>query len=89
MVIKDKTDQSVERHKARLGLTGDVYIINNLLIESLASHKRLIPSSTATTIEEAEQERIAYEAELAEQRRQAQEEAELEGETDGNSGDDL
>ena len=65
MVIKDNTNPAVERHKARLGLTGDVYIVNGLLIESLESHKQLLPASTATTIEEAEQERIAYEEALA------------------------
>lgn len=65
MVIKDNTNPAVERHKARLGLTGDVYIVNGLLIESLESHKQLLPASSATTIEEAEQERIAYEEALA------------------------
>ena len=61
MIIKDKTNPNIERHKQRLGLTGDVYIVNDLFIESLESHKVLIPTSTATTIEEAEQERIQYE----------------------------
>jgi len=85
MIYKNNTNADIERHKARLGLTGDVYLINGVHIESLASHKRLIPESTATTIEEAEQERLAYEAQLEEARRQAA--AEREGE-EGLDGDD-
>ena len=72
MIIKDHTDSAVERHKQRLRLTGDVYLINGVQLESLESHKRLIPTSTATTIEEAEAERIAYELELEEKRREQQ-----------------
>ena len=72
MIIKDHTDSAVERHKQRLRLTGDVYLINGVQLESLESHKRLIPTSTATTIEEAEEERIAYELELEEKRREQQ-----------------
>ena len=68
MIIKDHTNSAVERHKQRLRLTGDVYLINGIQIESLESHKRLIPTSTATTIEEAEAERIAYEQDLEEYR---------------------
>lgn len=85
MIYKNNTNADIERHKARLGLTGDVYLIKGVLIESLASHKRLIPESTATTIEEAEAERIAYEEALEEKRRQ---EAQERGE-DGDGGDDL
>lgn len=59
MIVKDKTDPIVEEHKKRLGLTGDVYIVEGHFIENLESHKRLDPSSKATTIEEAEQERLA------------------------------
>lgn len=72
MIIKDHTDSAVERHKQRLRLTGDVYLINGVQLESLESHKRLIPTSTATTIEEAEAERIAYELELEQKRREQQ-----------------
>lgn len=68
MIIKDHTDSAVERHKQRLRLTGDVYLINGVQIESLESHKKLIPTSIATTIEEAEAERIAYEQDLEEYR---------------------
>lgn len=85
MIIKNNTDASIERHKQKLGLTGDVYVINGIHIESLASHKNLVPGSTATTIEEAEQERLAYEAQLEEARRQAA--AEREGE-EGLDGED-
>lgn len=76
MIIKDHTDSAVERHKQRLRLTGDVYLIKGVLIESLESHKRLISTSTATTIEEAEAERIAYELELEQKRREQQEKEE-------------
>lgn len=59
MIVKDKTDVKTEDHKQQLGLTGDVYVVGHF-IENLESHKRLIPQSTATTIEEAEQERLEY-----------------------------
>ena len=62
MIIKDKTNADIERHKEKLGLTGDVYLFKEHFIESLESHKKLVPNSTATTIQEAEQERIIYEA---------------------------
>ena len=63
MVIQNQTNEAIERHKAKLGLTGDVYLVNDHLLESLESHKRLFPESKATTIFEAEAERVAYEAE--------------------------
>lgn len=69
MIIKDNTNQDVERMKANLGLSGNVYLYNNHFMESLKSHKNLITSSTATTIEEAYAERVQYETELAEKRR--------------------
>ena len=62
MIIQDKTHADIERHKEKLGLTGDVYLFKEHFIESLESHKKLVPNSTATTIQEAEQERIIYEA---------------------------
>lgn len=62
MIIRENTDPKVEAHKRKINLTGDVYMIGNFM-ESLESHKVLIPDSTVETIEEAEQERIAYEAE--------------------------
>ncbi len=63
MIIKDGTNASIEKHKQKLGLTGDVYLVNDHFMESLESHRRLFPDSTATTIEQALAERIAYEAE--------------------------
>ena len=63
MIIKDGTNSNIEQHKQKLGVTGDVYLVNGHLMESLASHRRLFPDSTATTIEDAMAERIAYEQE--------------------------
>lgn len=63
MIIKDGTNANIEKHKQKLGLTGDVYLVNEHFMESLASHRRLFPDSTATTIEDAMAERIAYEQE--------------------------
>lgn len=60
MIIKDRTDLQTENYKEQLGLKGDVYVVGQNYIESLESHKQLIPDSKATTIEEAEQERLAY-----------------------------
>lgn len=78
MIIKNGTDTKIEETKARLGLSGDVYIYNDHYIESLESHKTLIPTSTATTIEDAEEERVQYEAEktarMEAERRRAEEE---------------
>lgn len=67
MIIKDGTDPVIEKRKRRLGLQGDVYILEDgsNRIEDLAGHKRLLNAmgvvSTAETIEEAEIERIAFE----------------------------
>lgn len=72
MIVLDKTDSVMERRKQRLGLSGDVYIFGGHFIESLGSHKVLIPNSTAQTIEEAFDERVAYEEE--QERRRAEEE---------------
>lgn len=63
MIIKTGTNSNIEQHKQKLGVTGDVYLVNGHLMESLASHRRLFPDSTATTIEQAEAERIAFEQE--------------------------
>lgn len=68
MIVLDKTDSVMERRKQRLGLSGDVYIFGGHFIESLESHKRLVADSTATTIEEAYEERVAYEEKLARER---------------------
>ena len=69
MIIKENTDNKIEEMKAKLGLTGDVYLYNEHFIESLESHKNLIPNSTAQTIEEAYEERITWELEQSEKRR--------------------
>lgn len=63
MIIKNGTNANIEKHKQKLGLTGDVYLVNDHFMESLESHHRLFPGSTATTIEDAMAERIAYEQE--------------------------
>ena len=55
MVVPDKSDPKVEHRKAKLGLTGDVYIVDHHM-ESLASHKILFPESNAHDIYEAEVE---------------------------------
>lgn len=73
MIVRNNTDPKIEAHKRRIGLIGDVYIVANY-IETLKSHKRLIPDSKAKTIEEAEQERIQYEEEQARLRAEIAEE---------------
>lgn len=62
MIYKNGTDANIERHKSILGITGDVYVVNNH-IASLDSHKKVFLESTATTIEEAESEYVQYEKE--------------------------
>lgn len=71
MIVKNGTDPIIEKRKRRRDLHGDVYIFEKdgvKYIEDLAGHKRLLNSmgvvSTATTIEEAEAERIAYEKDI-------------------------
>lgn len=80
MIVKNNTDAKVERRKAWLNLTGDVYIVDDVYMESLESHKKLIPNSTAETIEQAERERIQYQAEQAELLRKVQEQNSHSGE---------
>lgn len=77
MIIKNGTDQKIEKRKAVFGITGDVYVVGpGNYMESLESHRRLYPESTATTIEEAETERILFmEREEIERRLAAEEEA--------------
>lgn len=65
MIIKNGTDAAIEERKRRLNLEGDVYIYKGHFIESLESHRRLVPDSTASTIEEAYDERVKYEARRA------------------------
>lgn len=56
MIIREKSNFKIEKVKQKLGLFGDVYIIDNI-IESLDSHKKIVPNSNAKTIEQAEEER--------------------------------
>lgn len=77
MIVKDGTNPKIEKHKTKLGLVGDVYIVQGHYIETLESHKTLIPTSTATTLEEAIIEREALlEEQRLERERLAQEEYE-------------
>lgn len=80
MIIVHGTNQQIENLKARAGISGDVYLINDHLMESLESHKRLFSNSTARTIQEAEFEREAYELAFAEELARQQEEARLQAE---------
>lgn len=60
MIYKDGENAKIEELKSKFStpLKGDVYMVENH-IESLETHKIFYPESTATTIEEAEAERIA------------------------------
>ena len=80
MIIRDGSDPKIERMKYKLGLTGDVYLVGQNYIESLESHKMLILNSTAETIEEAEQERLALIAAEEEARAKAEAEAKAKAE---------
>lgn len=80
MIVKDGTNPKIEKLKARLGLTGDVYLYNNHFVENLESHKRLIPNSVATNISEAFVERVEYEIEQEKIREEMQKEQIAEGE---------
>lgn len=57
MIVKDKTNPEIERLKAKAQITGDCYLINGHLLESLESHNRTF-GLNAKTIEEAEQQRL-------------------------------
>ena len=57
MIIKDKTDLTIEKLKAKANLHGDCYLINGHLLESLESHNRTFQRN-CLTIEEAEQDRL-------------------------------
>lgn len=60
MVVRSGMNSQIEGYKRKLGLRGDVYVVEGHFIESLESHRRLIPDSTAVTIEEAEVERLKH-----------------------------
>lgn len=66
MIYRTGSDAKIAAHKHKLGLKGDVYVVNNH-IASLASHKVIFPDSMATTIEEAELERILYDESIQRQ----------------------
>ena len=68
MIIKDKTDNQVEKLKAKAHITGDCYLINGHLLESLESHNRTF-GLNAKTIEEAEQQRLELIAQAEEEAR--------------------
>lgn len=89
MIIKNGSNITIENHKAKLGLTGDVYLVNNHFLESLESHKKLFPASRATTIEEAENERIAYEQEQERLCLETAAQAELEHEQNASNGEEV
>ena len=76
MIVRDGTDPKIEKYKETVGITGDVYIVEDIKIESLESHRRLLSSygftPRATTIEEAEVERGDFEAELERRRQEEQ-----------------
>jgi len=74
MIYKNGSNAVIERHKTLLGLTGDVYRVGHFL-ESLTSHKQLISDSKAETIEDAEVERVEYEAKLEAERSAAEQAA--------------
>lgn len=89
MIIYDGTNPTIEKHKAKLGITGDVYLVDGHFMESLESHKKMFPNTEVTNISQAEAERVIYEQE---QRaiREAQAQAELVEESqDDNSAVDV
>lgn len=78
MIYENGSNAKIEDLKRRAGISGDVYLVNDHLMESLESHKRLFPESTAKTIVEAQNERLAYEEEQARIREEQAVQAEAE-----------
>lgn len=76
MIIKDNTNPEIERLKAKAHITGDCYLINGHLLESLESHNRTF-GLNAETIEEAEQQRLDLIAQAEEEAKLHQGEEEL------------
>lgn len=72
MIVYRGTNKKLDAHMDRLGLTAPVYFVNNYMA-SLESHKKIFPESNASTIEEAEAEKIAYDKQQAEIQALAQE----------------
>ena len=73
MIVRNNTNPEVERLKKKAGITGDCYLINGHLLESLASHNKTFHSN-CQTIEEAEAERLHFLEEEARQIAEMQEE---------------
>lgn len=73
MIVKDHTNPEIERLKEKAHITGDCYLINGHLLESLESHNRTF-GLNAKTIEEAEQQRLDLIAKAEEEARLHQEE---------------
>ena len=46
MIIRANSNNKIEQVKKKLGLVGDIYLINNI-IESLESHKKIVPKLAA------------------------------------------
>ena len=59
MIYRDKRNLKIETVKQKLGLSGDVYVVDGV-IEDLQSHLKISENFIATNIEEAEQEMIYY-----------------------------
>lgn len=64
MIYRSGENEQVDILKTKFGLQGRVYLVGDV-IQSLESHKKMFPNSSATNILEAEEEYLAY---LAEQR---------------------
>lgn len=77
MIVRNNTNPEIERLKAKAHITGDCYLINGHLLESLESHNRTF-GLNAQTIEEAEQQRLDLIAQAEEEARLRAEEEEEE-----------
>lgn len=76
MIVKNNTNSTIERLKAKAHITGDCYLINGHLLESLESHNRTF-GLNAQTIEEAERQRLDLIAQAEEEAKLHQGEEEL------------
>ncbi len=88
MIYKDGTNETIERLKKRLNMSGDVYMVEGQMA-NLASHKRLYPESTATNIAAAEVEKLEFMQREEEQRRLEAEKAEAARQAEHNEKEDL
>lgn len=87
MIIAHGTNQQIESLKARAGIPAeaDVYLVKDHYMESLDTHRALFSWSTATTIQEAEGERLVYEQQLEEELERQREEARLQAEQEAQN----